>query len=608
MQGRVCQLLLVNALTCGLEVCMAAGTFYIPPLLLQAGMEERYMTMVLGVGPVLGLIFVPMIGSYSDSWRGRFGRRRPFIWLLCVGVLLGLQVLPQASHLAALLYPQRPRWLEGILLVGAACLLEFSGQACFTPLEALISDQFPGEEESRRAFSVYSLMISLGGCLGYLLPALDWSHAPTAAYLGGQQAFIYALITLIFLTCLLSTVFISEDRWTEGKETRKGVSVSSTLSPSHWRSRYCGHPLLSRTQCVRMAVGWFVSLCVSALPRVYGVCMSLPAVIRRLFVAELFSWMALMSFMLFYTDFMGVGLYRGVPNATPGTQERLRYDEGRMGRHLLDPFHLLQKVAANLTFSFFLPCDIFIRFSIHPFQCSHRSTLPSYLPGVRMASVGLFLQCLISVVCSILMERWMVLLGTRAVYVSSVILLALATAVMSFSKSVVMVTVMAAATGYTFCVLQVLPYTLLCLYHSDKRVFFSSSKSRPSHQGESDDHTNSKPLLTPDHGKTPLLTSASPHVSLPLEREGEAIPLPQRGMCLDMAILDSAYLLSQVLPALCLGSIVQQSHSVSAYMASACFLSLLSLLCSTGVVFTRSDLHKLTGSKGDTPTLRGQKD
>ena len=69
-----------------------------------------------------------MIGSYSDSWRGRFGRRRPFIWLLCVGVLLGLQVLPQASHLAALLYPQRPRWLEGILLVGAACLLEFSGQ------------------------------------------------------------------------------------------------------------------------------------------------------------------------------------------------------------------------------------------------------------------------------------------------------------------------------------------------------------------------------------------------------------------------------------------------------------------------------------------------
>ncbi|XP_021465513.1 solute carrier family 45 member 3 [Oncorhynchus mykiss] len=564
MQGRVCQLLLVNALTCGLEVCMAAGTFYIPPLLLQAGMEERYMTMVLGVGPVLGLIFVPMIGLYSDSWRGRFGRRRPFIWLLCVGILLGLQVMPQASHLAALLYPQHPRWLERVLLAGSACLLEFSGQACFTPLEALISDQFPGEEESRRAFSVYSLMISLGGCLGYLLPALDWSHAPTAAYLGGQEAFIYALLTLIFLTCLLSTVFISEERYTRGGETtRKDLSVSSGLS------RYCAHSLLPRPQCVRLAVGRSVSLCVSALPRMYSVCMHVPAVIRRLFVAELFSWMALMSFMLFYTDFMGVGLYRGVPNATPGTQERLRYDE-----------------------------------------------------GVRMASVGLFLQCLTSVVCSILMEHWIVLLGTRAVYVSSVVLLALATAVMSFSKSVVMITVMAAATGYTFCVLQVLPYTLLCLYHSDRQVFFSSSKSRPSHPGDSDDHIHSKPLVPPDsvhiHGNrypegvnlpgAPLLSSSStsPHVSLPLER-GEPIPLPQRGMCLDMAILDSAYLLSQVLPALCLGSIVQQSHSVSAYMASACSLSIMAMLCSTCVIFTRSDLHKLTGSKDSAPTLTGLK-
>ncbi|XP_035652822.1 solute carrier family 45 member 3-like [Oncorhynchus keta] len=575
MQGRVCQLLLVNALTCGLEVCMAAGTFYIPPLLLQAGMEERYMTMVLGVGPVLGLIFVPIIGLYSDSWRGRFGRRRPFIWLLCVGILLGLQVMPQASHLAALLYPQHPRWLERVLLAGSACLLEFSGQACFTPLEALISDQFPGEKESRRAFSVYSLMISLGGCLGYLLPALDWSHAPTAAYLGGQEAFIYALLTLIFLTCLLSTVFISEERYTRGGETtRKDLSVSSALS------RYCAHSLLPRPQCVRLAVGRSVSLCVSALPRMYSVCMHVPAVIRRLFVAELFSWMALMSFMLFYTDFMGVGLYRGVPNATPGTQERLRYDE-----------------------------------------------------GVRMASVGLFLQCLTSVVCSILMERWIVLLGTRAVYVSSVVLLALATAVMSFSKSVVMITVMAAATGYTFCVLQVLPYTLLCLYHSDRQVFFPSSKSRPSHPGDSDDHIPSKPLVPPDsvhiHGNRypegvnlpgdPLLSSSStsPHVSLPLERgepiplpsplerEGEPIPLPQRGMCLDMAILDSAYLLSQVLPALCLGSIVQQSHSVSAYMASACSLSIMAMLCSTCVVFTRSDLHKLTGSKDSAPTLTG---
>lgn len=47
-QCQMWKLLLVNTLSCGLEVCMAAGTVYIPPLLLQAGMEERYMTMMLG--------------------------------------------------------------------------------------------------------------------------------------------------------------------------------------------------------------------------------------------------------------------------------------------------------------------------------------------------------------------------------------------------------------------------------------------------------------------------------------------------------------------------------------------------------------------------------
>lgn len=42
------RLVLLNCLTCGLEICLATGIAYVPPLLLEAGVEERYMTMVLG--------------------------------------------------------------------------------------------------------------------------------------------------------------------------------------------------------------------------------------------------------------------------------------------------------------------------------------------------------------------------------------------------------------------------------------------------------------------------------------------------------------------------------------------------------------------------------
>lgn len=51
LRHRKAQLLLVNLLTFGLEVCLAAGITYVPPLLLEVGVEEKFMTMVLGKSP-----------------------------------------------------------------------------------------------------------------------------------------------------------------------------------------------------------------------------------------------------------------------------------------------------------------------------------------------------------------------------------------------------------------------------------------------------------------------------------------------------------------------------------------------------------------------------
>lgn len=90
-----------------------------------------------------------------------------------------------------------------------------------------------------------------------------------------------------------------------------------------------------------------------------------------------------------------------------------------------------------------------------------------------MASLGLFLQCVVSLLCSVLMDSWVALLGARVAYSSSAALLVFTTAFMSVSNSVVTVTVMAAVTGYTLSVLQIVPYTLLCLYHSDSQVSYT---------------------------------------------------------------------------------------------------------------------------------------
>lgn len=528
MHGRISQLFLINALTCGLEVCLAAGTIYIPPMLLEAGVEERFMTMVLAVGPVLGLIAVPLIGSASDSLRSKYGRRRPFIWVLCMGVLLGLLIIPQTSTHVTMLTKQQHHWLKVPLLVLAICLVEFCGQACFTPLEALVSDLYPGEEESHKAFSIFSLMLSLGGCIGYLLPAVDWTTSDTVVYMGGQEAFIYIVLTFIFLTCLMGTTFISEEPTVLERLGEVEVSKKSEIL----KTCCCKYVVFPRFLLLRRTF----SSVFSVVPRIYSLCSRMPKVIARLFVAELFSWMALMSFMLFYADFVGEGLYNGVPSKEPGSSGRTAYDE-----------------------------------------------------GVRMASLGLFLQCVTSVIFSLAMERMVLCIGIRKLYLSSVVLLAVSTAIMTVSHNITLITIMAAATGYTFCILQILPYTLICLYHSNAQVFFSNDRRIRSAEIQQK-RSNGCPggAYYPIPFQSHVKSSQSIDLSVTIDPR-PAQPSAFRGMGTDIALLDSAYLLSQVLPSLFMGSIVQL-FSVTAYMACASLLSVVAVYFSSKIIFEKVDI------------------
>lgn len=190
-------------------------------------------------------------------------------------------------------------------------LLDFCGQVCFTPLEALLSDLFRDPDHCRQAFSVYAFMISLGGCLGYLLPAIDWDASALAPYLGTQEECLFGLLTLIFLTCMAATLLVTEEAAPGPAEPADGLLVSPR--PLHCCS--------CRAHLAFQNLGTLV-------PRLQQLCCRVPRTLRRLFVAELCSWMALMTFTLFYTDFVGEGLYQGVPRAEPGTEARRHYEEG----------------------------------------------------------------------------------------------------------------------------------------------------------------------------------------------------------------------------------------------------------------------------------------
>ena len=83
----------------------------------------------LGLG--LGLLFIPLIGSASDQCNSSYGRRRPFIWLLSLGVLLALLIIPHADFLAAH-FSWGGRHLQvGFLILGVGLLADFQREATF---------------------------------------------------------------------------------------------------------------------------------------------------------------------------------------------------------------------------------------------------------------------------------------------------------------------------------------------------------------------------------------------------------------------------------------------------------------------------------------------
>ncbi|MEE6492219.1 hypothetical protein FKM82_016519 [Ascaphus truei] len=523
------QLVLVNSLTCGLEVCLAAGVTFVPPLLLEAGVEEKFMTMVLGIGPIVGLLMLHLIGSASDHWNSRFGRRRPFIWLMCVGVILSLVIISQASRLATLAGPRHAS-TEMFFLILGIILLDSCGQVCFTPLEALLSDLFPEGEGCRKAFSAYALMVGLGACIGYLLPAVDWNGSWLAQHLGGQEQCLFTILLLIFLGCVFATLFVSE-------EVRTVAVQAEAPGDRPARGGLCLHSCHLWTLPYR---AWRMALALRGVctlaQRLRTFCYRMPVTLWRLFLAQLFSWMGLMTIILFYTDFVGEGLYQGVPVAEPGTEARLRYDE-----------------------------------------------------GVRMGSLGLFLQSVMSMLFSLGMDHLVKTFGTRSVYVASVTCLPLAALVMCFSRNVTMVTAFAALTGFTFSTLQILPYTLTSLYHHNRQDVEEDDVTEKERNSGFPKETPKGVALFPSHTPSLCLGPSCDGVVM-----GAEPAVPSHGICMDMAILDSACLLSQVVPSLAIGFIVQLTQSVTAYVASAAAFGLIAIYFSSKVVFDKSDMVKLT--------------
>ncbi|XP_060066019.1 proton-associated sugar transporter A-like [Ylistrum balloti] len=244
------QLMRLSAAVCGIELCYAAETAFVSPILLKLGVPISLMTLVWCVSPLMGFILVPLLGSMSDRCRLQYGRRRPFILLLSAGIIIGLILVPNGETLGEYIgdygthhtnktslnsslndadndtnldkmeteqlgnftssewhIPKIPdNHVSGIILtIFGVALLDFSSDAAQSPCRAYLLDISIAEDHSAGLTS-FTVLAGLGGSVGYIMGGIDWNKTNFGKSFGGHTRVVFTVVLIAYVFCVLVTV------------------------------------------------------------------------------------------------------------------------------------------------------------------------------------------------------------------------------------------------------------------------------------------------------------------------------------------------------------------------------------------------------------------
>ncbi|NXF75255.1 S45A4 protein, partial [Sclerurus mexicanus] len=228
-----------GAVMFGREFCYAMETALVTPVLLQIGLPEQYYSLTWFLSPILGLIFTPLIGSASDRCTLSWGRRRPFILALCIGVLFGVALFLNGSVIGLAIGDVPDKQPIGIVLtVLGVVVLDFCADATEGPIRAYLLDVVDSEEQDM-ALNIHAFSAGLGGAIGYMLGGLDWTQTFLGGIFKSQQQVLFFFAAIIFSVSVALHLFSIEeeqynpqqDRIDDEGDTLSSVKFSGSLPP-----------------------------------------------------------------------------------------------------------------------------------------------------------------------------------------------------------------------------------------------------------------------------------------------------------------------------------------------------------------------------------------
>ncbi|NXU31956.1 S45A2 protein, partial [Thalassarche chlororhynchos] len=320
----------------GREFCYAVEAAFVTPVLLSVGLPKNLYSLVWLISPILGFVLQPVVGSASDHCTCSWGRRRPYILGLGIIMLVGMALYLNGDVMISAFIGERDNqrtWAIAITMLGVV-LFDFAADFIDGPIKAYLFDVC-SHQDKEKGLHYHALFTGLGGALGYLTGAMDWGETVLGYSLASEFQVIFLFAALVFLICLTvhlrsipevplryeneETTFLLESyKYSSIEEDIKNGYLKSTHTEIKAAAKRGKRAVTSRTEDQRRMT----------LKSLLKTLLSMPSHYRYLCVSHLFGWMAFLSNMLFFTDFMGQVVYQGSPYAPHNSTLYLTYKTG----------------------------------------------------------------------------------------------------------------------------------------------------------------------------------------------------------------------------------------------------------------------------------------
>lgn len=280
------------------------------------GADVGELAILWIAGPAAGLLVQPVIGHLSDRTRGRWGRRRPYIFAGAMLAATALLAMPNATAL----------WTASLML----WLLTGAINIAMEPFRALVADTLP-EEQRTSGFAMQVFFIGAGAVFASVLPfALTQWFGVSGHGAPGELPPSVHLAFYIGAACLVAAV-----AWTVLTTPERPPAQAEAREDVHEIPSARGAAMLRRQGLVWMASGGAVAALAAAmgwereiyviagLALMFGAAqltsvrmrrrgrkrlgmfeivedmLHMPRVLRRLAVVQFFTWFGLFAMWIY---------------------------------------------------------------------------------------------------------------------------------------------------------------------------------------------------------------------------------------------------------------------------------------------------------------------